>query len=275
MKKQYNFECKLECKGKCCSYLTYIEKEHVNMLQDKAIISLEIRFYLNSYIKSNKKYKYFYKNLKESLFPIKIENFETIYFLTDIQIGIKDAEEKLFCPFLKDGLCSLEFINKKPLKCKLLPYQPLVPLESMNYAFEAMTSFCVGFDSNKFLWTKKSYNPYYKKLYFQYHNKLKDLKKVSEILFEYNIIHQILYKVLEELLHNDSTDSIDLNHINVNIPIFNIPELTDYFKIKDYKKFQKNQLELIDSLLKNECCKNSKDLKSFKEGYLLQENFIK
>lgn len=59
----------------------------------------------------------------------------------DFAMGAWHTEKP--CYLLKDGLCSIHN-NNKPLKCKLLPIQPLSSEFAMYESYERMRSYCPG-----------------------------------------------------------------------------------------------------------------------------------
>ena len=240
MIKQYNFECSLECKGKCCFGVTYIEKESIMFFSDKVPIFFDVRYFLNNYLKQYKKYKTFVNLIKNS--AVKITDGKTIlYLITDIIIGSKKQNDK--CYFLtNEGLCSIH--NNKPLKCKLLPLQPFIPIEKMDFAFNQMKENCIGFNNNsKILWkNKKIYNKEFKQYYFEYFKKLQDLKPITEILFEKALKHN--FSLLDNIFDNKE----GVGTIFLPFPPFD--EVFYKLNIKNKEKFIINQISAIENYFK-------------------------
>jgi len=258
----YYFKCDTECRGKCCIGATYIEKEDIMFFSDKVPIYFEMRYLSNNYLKQINKYKNFVKSIKQSSYKISNNN-KTLYILTDIIIGSMKQNDKCF--FLaNDRLCKIQ--DRKPLKCKLLPLSPLVPLEEMDKAFNQMKSYCIGFNVNApLLWKNKQiYNKNFKKYYFEYFNKFKELIPITEINIA--IIEQTTPYLIEEMFLN--------THGTILFPIFPIDEIFNELNISEYKKtFINNQIKAINNYFK--IYKNTQNDEILKRQLIIYEGVKK
>jgi len=239
----YYFKCDKEYGGKCCFGVTYIEKENIMFFSDKVPMFFEIRYFANSYLKSlAKKHKKFTDLIKQSSVKIAKENDNRIvYLLSDLMIGSMKQNDK--CYFLSDdGLCNLHN-DKKPLKCKLLPLNPLIPLEKMNFAFNQMKPICIGFNNKtNLLWkNQKIYNKEMKQLYFEYFKKFKGLKSALEINIP--IMEEVSFDEIEKMFLN--------SHGTFLFPIFPIDDIFKNLGIVKYKdEFINNQIKTINNYFK-------------------------
>lgn len=135
IKRTINFNCELDCKGKCCTGVTHILPLEIKKFMKYAPLLPNI-FVLNAnYIKKD---KVFYNNIRRSSVEIFINNDltgekEKVFLFIDFIMGSWKNQKN--CMLLQNGLCSVHDIGK-PLKCQLLPISPLAPEQNMFYAYD-------------------------------------------------------------------------------------------------------------------------------------------
>lgn len=141
-----NFKCELDCGGQCCTALTMVLPAEVKNVYEKAPLTLTMHA-------NSAKGVLLSPNLRKEAprFMPKVTMNEDdgtyigelcVFF--DFAMGAWHSEKPCF--LLKDGLCSIHN-NNKPLKCKLLPIQPLTNETVMFAVYEKMRSYCPGVKS--------------------------------------------------------------------------------------------------------------------------------
>lgn len=138
-----NFKCELDCGGQCCTGLSFALPAEIKYLYDKVPLVLTLEAMDLDLVISN-------PNLSKQAhkFMLKITMLEDnedyigdlcVFF--DFAMGAWHSEKSCF--LLKDGKCTVHG-EHKPLKCKLLPIQPLSDERVMYKLYEKMRSYCPG-----------------------------------------------------------------------------------------------------------------------------------
>lgn len=138
-----NFKCELDCGGQCCTGLSFALPAEIKYLYDKVPLVLTLEAMDLDLVISN-------PNLSKQAhkFMLKITMLEDnedyigdlcVFF--DFAMGAWHSEKSCF--LLKNGKCTVHG-EHKPLKCKLLPIQPLSDERAMYKLYEKMRSYCPG-----------------------------------------------------------------------------------------------------------------------------------
>lgn len=138
-----NFKCELDCGGQCCTGLSLALPAEIKYLYDKVplVLTLEaidLRIVRNHPKLSRQAYRFMPKVTMLEDNGDYIGDF-CIFF--DFAMGAWHSEKSCF--LLKDGKCTVHG-EHKPLKCKLLPIQPLSDERVMYELYEKMRSYCPG-----------------------------------------------------------------------------------------------------------------------------------
>lgn len=138
-----NFKCELDCGGKCCVGVTMALPAEVKNVYDKIPLTLIMHVMSLDYILKDKRLS---KEAPRFMPILTMQEDDGSYIgkmavFFEFVMGAWGSEKSCF--LLKDGLCSIHNENK-PLKCKLLPIQPLTDESNMYAAYEHMRDDCPG-----------------------------------------------------------------------------------------------------------------------------------
>lgn len=138
-----NFKCELDCGGQCCTGATMALPAEVKNVYDKVPLTLTMHVNSLDYILMDERLK---KEAPRFMPVLHLREDDDGYIgdlgvFFDFAMGAWESEKSCF--LLKDGLCSIHNENK-PLKCKLLPIQPLSNEIVMYAAYEQMRDYCPG-----------------------------------------------------------------------------------------------------------------------------------
>lgn len=138
-----NFKCELDCGGQCCTGLSMALPAEIKNLYDKVplVLTLEV-IDLDMVISNLKLSKQAHKfMLKITMLEDNEDYIGDLCVFFDFAMGAWHSEKSCF--LLKDGKCTVHG-EHKPLKCKLLPIQPLSDERAMYKLYEGMRSYCPG-----------------------------------------------------------------------------------------------------------------------------------
>lgn len=138
-----NFKCELDCGGKCCQGITLALPAEVKNVYDKVPLTLVMHAIDVDSLMLDPRLR---KEAPRCMPKLTMMEDDGTYIgelcvFFDFAMGAWHSEKS--CYLLKDGLCSIHNDNK-PLKCKLLPIQPLSSELAMHQAYECMRSYCPG-----------------------------------------------------------------------------------------------------------------------------------
>ena len=138
-----NFKCELDCGGQCCTGITMALPAEVKNVYDKVPLTLTMHVFSLHHITMDPRLS---KEAPRFILKVTINedngrHIGELGVFFDFAMGAWESEKSCF--LLKDGLCSIHGENK-PLKCKLLPIQPLSNEIVMFDAYEKMRSYCPG-----------------------------------------------------------------------------------------------------------------------------------
>ena len=138
-----NFKCELDCGGQCCTGLSFALPAEIKYLYNKVPLVLTMHATDAKAISDDLKLS------KEAhRFMVKVTmNEDNGDFIGQLCVFFDFAMgawySKKSCYLLKDGKCTMHG-EHKPLKCKLLPIQPLSDERVMYKLYEGMRSYCPG-----------------------------------------------------------------------------------------------------------------------------------
>lgn len=138
-----NFKCELDCGGQCCTGLSFALPAEIKYLYDKVPLVLTMEAMdLNMVISNPKLSRQAYRFMpKVTMLEDNGDYIGDLCVFFDFAMGAWHSEK--FCFLLKDGKCTVHG-EHKPLKCKLLPIQPLSDERVMYKLYEKMRSYCPG-----------------------------------------------------------------------------------------------------------------------------------
>ena len=138
-----NFKCELDCGGQCCTGLSFALPAEIKYLYDKVPLVLTMETMdLNMVISNPKLSRQAYRFMpKVTMLEDNGDYIGDLCVFFDFAMGAWHSEK--FCFLLKDGKCTVHG-EHKPLKCKLLPIQPLSDERVMYKLYEKMRSYCPG-----------------------------------------------------------------------------------------------------------------------------------
>ena len=138
-----NFKCELDCGGQCCTGITLALPAEIKYLYDKVPLVLTMEVLDLRIVRNDPKL-----SRQAPRFMPKVTMLEDngdyigdlcVFF--DFAMGAWHSEKSCF--LLKDGKCTVHG-EHKPLKCKLLPIQPLSDERLMYEVYEVARSSCPG-----------------------------------------------------------------------------------------------------------------------------------
>jgi hypothetical protein len=138
-----NFKCELDCGGQCCTGITLALPAEIKNLYDKVPLVLTMEVLDLRIVRNDPKL-----SRQAPRFMPKVTMLEDngdyigdlcVFF--DFAMGAWHSEKSCF--LLKDGKCTVHG-EHKPLKCKLLPIQPLSDERLMYEVYEVARSSCPG-----------------------------------------------------------------------------------------------------------------------------------
>lgn len=138
-----NFKCELDCGGKCCVGVTMALPAEVKNVYDKIPLTLMMHVMSLDYILKDKRLG---KEVPRFMPVLTMAEDDGSYIgkvAVFFEFVMGAWHSKKSCFLLRDGLCSIHNENK-PLKCKLLPIQPLTDETVMSAAYEHMRDDCPG-----------------------------------------------------------------------------------------------------------------------------------
>lgn len=138
-----NFKCELDCGGKCCVGVTMALPAEVKNVYDKIPLTLMMHVMSLDYILKDKRLG---KEVPRFMPVLTMAEDDGSYIgkvAVFFEFVMGAWHSKKSCFLLRDGLCSIHNENK-PLKCKLLPIQPLTDETVMYAAYEHMRDDCPG-----------------------------------------------------------------------------------------------------------------------------------
>ena len=269
MNKKINFTCTLECGGKCCKGSTTLLASEISFYAEKVPMLPTITIIPDLMIKKDQKYRY-----EESFKYVDIPDTETLkthrFFLAldFVTAGAYQGDLVEDCIFLSNGMCSVE--ENKPLKCKLIPIQPLVPPALLKNSFEQIKKQgCIGFDEpikeNSLIWKsgkiKKAedlanLNSYWKEI--KKSTSILDLiVEMSQITSGKEVEHSLLSifmqgleNNLKEMMHNirKNPQKIYFSNYKFILPTF---EISIFEKVAGSKLFSNYFKEVTGLTLEN------------------------
>lgn len=138
-----NFKCELDCGGQCCTGVTMALPAEVKNVYDKVPLTLTMHINSLDYILMDERLK---KEAPRFMPVLHLREDDDGYIgdlgvFFDFAMGAWHSEKSCF--LLKDGRCTMHG-EHKPLKCKLLPIQPLSDERAMYKLYEGMRSYCPG-----------------------------------------------------------------------------------------------------------------------------------
>lgn len=202
-----NFECDVACGGKCCYGAANITYKEVPFFVDK--VPIIPSFSVLGAGDLPKRDKAYNARIKKAGVKIDVDTLgagRTYYILMDFYFG--SLASRNACIFLQDGLCSI--YDDRPLKCRLLPAQPLVP-ESVGYAgAEWLRPMCPGVLSpgrtDKVFWKNGAFaDRSVRTMTAEYLAALADHKKLAELLIGFERQYSASLgepSIVDRLVHN-------------------------------------------------------------------------
>ena len=138
-----NFKCELDCGGQCCTGLSLALPAEVKYLYDKVPLVLTLEAMDLNIVRNHPKLsRQAYRFMpKITMLEDNGDYIGDLCVFFDFAMGAWHSEK--FCFLLKDGKCTVHG-EHKPLKCKLLPIQPLSDERVMYKLYEKMRSYCPG-----------------------------------------------------------------------------------------------------------------------------------
>lgn len=138
-----NFKCELDCGGQCCTGLSFALPAEIKYLYDKVPLvltmeAMDFRIVMNDPKFSRQAPKFM---PKVTMLEDNGDYIGDLCVFFDFAMGAWHSEKSCF--LLKDGKCIVHG-EHKPLKCKLLPIQPLSDERVMYKLYEKMRSYCPG-----------------------------------------------------------------------------------------------------------------------------------
>ena len=271
-----NFKCELDCGGQCCTGITMALPAEVKNVYDKVPLTLTMHVFSLHHITMDPKLS---KEAPRFILKVTINedngrHIGELGVFFDFAMGAWESEKPCF--LLKDGLCSIHGENK-PLKCKLLPIQPLSNEIVMFDAYEKMRSYCPGIknmtakDCCVFKNGKLCNKDDIKNLQVYYDTAAKTLDfsayyfQVLSGLEDSNVLEQ-LKESYEEYLESEDLDyfvsfevpfapvSMLLNQLGIDIKDYVDKQLDVMEKFKVYdpegfnKSFVKHQYEMLQKV---------------------------
>ena len=138
-----NFKCELDCGGQCCTGLSLALPAEVKYLYDKVPLVLTLEAMDLNIVRNHPKLsRQAYRFMpKITMLEDNGDYIGDLCIFFDFAMGAWHSEKSCF--LLKDGKCTVHG-EHKPLKCKLLPIQPLSDERAMYKLYEGMRSYCPG-----------------------------------------------------------------------------------------------------------------------------------
>lgn len=138
-----NFKCELDCGGQCCTGLSLALPAEVKYLYDKVPLVLTLEAMDLNIVRNHPKLsRQAYRFMpKITMLEDNGDYIGDLCIFFDFAMGAWHSEKSCF--LLKDGKCTVHG-EHKPLKCKLLPIQPLSDERVMYKLYEKMRSYCPG-----------------------------------------------------------------------------------------------------------------------------------